>query len=81
MSCRRRIVVCLRGRGVESRIQDSIDTRYLHFSFAFQSLGYPLWVTFYLIEVFVWGEGGSSIDVTYITLLDVVLAVLNPSKY
>ena len=38
-------------------------------------------VLFYLIEVF-WGEGrGSSIDITYITLLDVVFAVLNPSKY
>ena len=32
----------LRGLAVESRTQDKFATRCLHFSFAFQSLGYPL---------------------------------------
>ena len=71
----------LRGRAVESRTQDKFATCCLHFSFAFQSLGYPL-AGLLLFKVFLGGKGrGSSIDVTYITLLDVVLAVLNHSKY
>ena len=71
----------LRGLAVESRTQDKFATCCLHFSFAFQSLGYPLLGYYYLIEVFGRKGRGSSIDVTYITLLDVVLAVLNHSKY